>query len=522
MTQVSDYLSLITSEHQKPNFLAMVSVLAQWAVDRQALLQSIRGTEAVPGSITLDVVPSADASFYRTDWQGRQLLYATPRTNGLTYSQAFENAIWNGNGITITPAAIVAPDGTLTGEKIADNTTASAAKNIEQGVTGLSTMVPYAHSVHAQAAEYGYLLLRLIASNNTNSYAYAVFNLATGTPGVSGVVGGATGLTTEIEELEDGWYRCSMTAVPDSGGTTTGVSGLIAAQPTNSNGNVRTGVVGSGCYAWGADLKPGTLSGYIPTTTAPVTVTDYAVNDSGLVTLGQIPAAAAQITWSGDATVIENGGPVQASNALLGVGNGALSQFQAALTWGTQVGTPEIPGLYDIDIAVGQQLDRIGEWVGISRQLAIPLTNVYFSFDETGLGFDQGTWLGPFDPTTGLVSLPDDVYRILLYAKIAANTWDGTIPTAYTAWNTIFEPLGYQILIQNNQDMTMDIALIGPAPDAVTLALFSGGYLSLIPAGVGVNNYYLQSVQNAPLFGFDAQNDSIAGFDTGAFAQILQ
>jgi hypothetical protein len=142
----------------------------------------------------------------------------------------------------------------------------------------------------------------------------------------------------------------------------------------------------------------------------------------------------------------------------------------------------------------------------------------YFSFDEAGLGFDQGTWLGPFDPTSGLVALPDAQYRILLYATIAANNWDGTIPGAYNAWNTIFEPLGYSILIQDNQDMTMDIALIGPAPDAVTLALFTGGYLSLVPAGVGITNYYLPSIPGDPVFGMDAENSSISGFDVGAWA----
>jgi hypothetical protein len=177
-----------------------------------------------------------------------------------------------------------------------------------------------------------------------------------------------------------------------------------------------------------------------------------------------------------------------------------------------------IPALYDIDTAVGQQLDRIGEWVGVSRNLSIPLTGVYFSFDTTGLGFDQGTWLGPFDPTTGLVSLPDAQYRILLYATIAANNWDGTVPSAYTAWNTIFAPLGYSILIADNQDMTMNVVLVGPTPDAVTLALFTGGYLNLRPAGVGITNYYLPSVPGAPVFGFDVENSAIAGFDTGGWA----
>lgn len=177
-----------------------------------------------------------------------------------------------------------------------------------------------------------------------------------------------------------------------------------------------------------------------------------------------------------------------------------------------------IPGLFDIDDAVGQQLDWVGQWVGVSRNLSIPLTGVYFSFDTAGLGFDQGTWLGPFDPTTGLVSLPDNAYRTLLYAVIAANNWDGTVPGAYTAWNTIFEPLGYSILIEDGQDMTMTVALIGPTPDAVTLALFTGGYLNLRPAGVGITFYYTQSVPNVPIFGFDAENSSISGFDVGAWA----
>ncbi|WCM21350.1 DUF2612 domain-containing protein [Paraburkholderia bryophila] len=180
-----------------------------------------------------------------------------------------------------------------------------------------------------------------------------------------------------------------------------------------------------------------------------------------------------------------------------------------------------IPALYDIDSAVASQLDAVGLWVGISRKLSVPLTNVYFSLDVAGLGLDQGVIQGPFDPTTGLVSLPDAQYRILLYATIAANNWDGTVPGAYTAWNTVFQPLGYSILIQDFQNMTMGIALVGPTPDAVTLALFKGGYLNLVPAGVGVAFYFEQSVPGTPIFGLDAENSSIAGLDVGAMALIV-
>lgn len=210
-----------------------------------------------------------------------------------------------------------------------------------------------------------------------------------------------------------------------------------------------------------------------------------------------------------------------------------------------QVVLNSIPSLYDLNTAVGAQLDVVGQWVGQSRNLTEPLVGVYFILDNSSLGFDQGAWLGPFDPTTGLVALPDDSYRILLYATIAANSWDGTVPSAYTIWSTLFASFGYEILLQDNQDMSMGIVLIGPTPDAVTLALFSGGYLNLRPAGVLVEYYGVPSVVGIPVFGFDAAlsafvvtadgtqviteageavviggtngSSSVAGFDQGAF-----
>ena len=36
---------------------------------------------------------------------------------------------------------------------------------------------------------------------------------------------------------------------------------------------------------------------------------------------------------------------------------------------------------FDIDTAIGVQLDQIGQWLGVSRWVTVPITNVYFSFD---------------------------------------------------------------------------------------------------------------------------------------------
>lgn len=180
----------------------------------------------------------------------------------------------------------------------------------------------------------------------------------------------------------------------------------------------------------------------------------------------------------------------------------------------------QLANYFDLDQASGAQLDQIGLWAGISRNLSVPLTGVYFAFDTSGVGFDQGTWWSPTDPTTQLDALPDDAYRTLLRAKIAANNWDGTVPGAYTVWNTLFAGTGYSVLIQDNQNMTMEYALLGPIPDAVTLALFEGGYLDIKPAGVAIDDYWTPTVANAPFFGFDVENASISGFDVGAWGQI--
>ena len=70
--------------------------------------------------------------------------------------------------------------------------------------------------------------------------------------------------------------------------------------------------------------------------------------------------------------------------------------------------------LFDLDVAVGAQLDAVGVRIGRSRQVTTPLTGVYFAWDTAGLGWDQGYWQGEFDPSTGVTSLDDATYRLLL------------------------------------------------------------------------------------------------------------
>ena len=87
---------------------------------------------------------------------------------------------------------------------------------------------------------------------------------------------------------------------------------------------------------------------------------------------------------------------------------------------------------FDVDVAVGEQLDVIGRWVGASRANAVPLDAYAFTWDgEVYNGWDNGAWEG----IGGFADLPDDLYRAVIKAKIIANSWKGDIPTLYKIIN---------------------------------------------------------------------------------------
>ena len=174
--------------------------------------------------------------------------------------------------------------------------------------------------------------------------------------------------------------------------------------------------------------------------------------------------------------------------------------------------------LFDLDTATGVALDIIGAWVGASRDVAIPITGVYFSWDaDYTLGWEYGSWSPELGPTD-LTVLPDDAFRTLIRAKIAANHWDGTTTGAYAIWSQIFPAT--TILIQDHQDMSYDMALIGGIIDSLTLALLTGGYLPLKPEAIRINTYYVSTTDD-PVFGWDVEGGLWGGWDEGAWLREI-
>jgi len=184
---------------------------------------------------------------------------------------------------------------------------------------------------------------------------------------------------------------------------------------------------------------------------------------------------------------------------------------------------------FDIDQAVGVQLDTLGLWIGRSRVVSQPISGVYFSWDTDGLGYDQGVWQGPYDPDSGYTSLSDDTYRIILKAKIAINNWNGQNDTLPPILDAALAGSGLRMQIVDNQDMTISVWVF-PETDIASVSLeliaaIKQGYLTVKAAGVWAGSIEIPSVETPSegnkFFGFDMDNDYIAGFDTGAWEKLL-
>jgi hypothetical protein len=173
-----------------------------------------------------------------------------------------------------------------------------------------------------------------------------------------------------------------------------------------------------------------------------------------------------------------------------------------------------LPAAFDVDTAVGVQLDAVGMWIGQSRRINQQISGVYMEWDGAAtVGWENGSWKGEFDPSAGIIDLPDDSYRLLLKANIAANNWDGTIPGAYAVWENIFK--GSYLIIEDLQDMTMAVGVSGIPLSTLDRELLTNGYLVLKPAGVRIRDYAVVPTEGV-LFSWDMPTSSaFGGWETG-------
>ena len=146
---------------------------------------------------------------------------------------------------------------------------------------------------------------------------------------------------------------------------------------------------------------------------------------------------------------------------------------------------------FDLDYAIGKQLDAVGVRVGISRELPIKISDAYFALDDVdGIGLDLGIWWTEADPIDGFVSLSDGAYRMLLKAKIACNQFDGRNASMPDYLDAVMSPWGLSqsdYTIKDNGDMSMTLSYDKSSASVVLWEILSRRLIDICPAGVTLN-----------------------------------
>jgi hypothetical protein len=143
-----------------------------------------------------------------------------------------------------------------------------------------------------------------------------------------------------------------------------------------------------------------------------------------------------------------------------------------------------MPYAFDLDYAVGVQLDVLGQIAGVSRTV-------------------------DFQPSGGVSPVLDDTtYRLLIKATIFNNQWDGKVGSLYPFWKTLFA--GGSIAIFDHQDMSATVIVTGSFTSIIQ-DLIVNDYIVPQPQSVGYNYTF----GGLPFFGFDRNDAFVSGFDAG-------
>jgi len=211
---------------------------------------------------------SGEARFDHDSATGESLglLVEESRTNYFTDSNSITG--WsNPYGCTILSNTTLAPDGTVTADKLVE-TNGSLYNGISKTPSGISGH--YTVSIYAKSAERGYVALR-VQDTLANQTGITV-NLSNGQTTLT--VGNLQYLlSSNVQAYGNGWFRISCTY--DSSQVNRPLFIWVSKDGTENGANripTYTGDGTSGIYIWGTQLEEGSFpTSYIPTSGSTVT-----------------------------------------------------------------------------------------------------------------------------------------------------------------------------------------------------------------------------------------------------------
>lgn len=177
--------------------------------------------------------------------------------------------------------------------------------------------------------------------------------------------------------------------------------------------------------------------------------------------------------------------------------NALLSQYAASptivrlledfATW--IVPTADLDAFYElvwnVETAEGWGLDVWGRIVDVGRVVQVAGGEITLGFTEANPASAVPFGSGAFYAGGGVTSnyaLPDDAYRVLIYAKALANICNGSIPAVNRILRLLFPGRG-NCYVTDGLDMTMTYTFDFPLT-AVELAILSQSDVLCKPSGV--------------------------------------
>ena len=215
---------------------------------------------------------------YDADGNRLGLLVEEARTNLVTYSEDFSNSYWGKNALSVTKkTGIVAPDGSENVYHLQEDT-----NNLQHQLSVTLTAGTHAFSVFAKGDGSG-RYLKLYGYGLGSSSEAPVFDVDNGI--VYEPPTQTHFLSASIQDVGNGWYRCSLRADTDGG---SGSPTFALVDATDSHGTAGyTGDGTSGVYLYGAQVEAGSFpTSYIKsnsgsTTTRSADVASIPVADFG-------------------------------------------------------------------------------------------------------------------------------------------------------------------------------------------------------------------------------------------------
>jgi hypothetical protein len=204
----------------------------------------------------------------------------TQGANLALWSQDLDNAGWTKSECTITANSVLAPDNTLTGDRMVETATPASIHGIIAGQT-ISAGAVTILSAFVRAGERDKFFLYGI---NVNQFG-AIFDLVTMTT-ADITAGLGTVSARGIIPYANGWFRIWVAGVLDGVSTTINTVAGLAINLTVPGGYTYTGNTSSGGFMWGLQVETGQFNGQVSTYIPTFSVGTTRQADSNTRTLG--------------------------------------------------------------------------------------------------------------------------------------------------------------------------------------------------------------------------------------------